>query len=318
MPKVSVIIPAFNSLKYLPSTLESVFQQTFSDYEVIIVDDGSTDGTTDWGLNLEYPNVQFLFQENQGSASARNAGLSKANGEYIAFLDADDIWASSKLAKQVNVLDQFPEVGLVYSWVGSINSAGEIRGKVRRNIAEGNVWEVIALGDIVECGSAPLVRRSGFEEVGVFDVSLSYAQVWDMWMRIASHYPFKVIQEVLIYYRDHPENYSKNWHRIEPNYQKIIEKNFSNVSPQLIPLKKEAYAHAYLRIAWKVFQSEKRFTRDVKRYIDKSLESSSKILFTSQYFRLKVALVLVSMLGFDRYNNLRMISHTAKALVLKD
>lgn len=318
MPKVSIIIPAYNSIDYLPNALKSVLGQTYSDYEVIIVDDGSTDGTKEWGRELNHSNVYFLSQENQGSAAARNVGLAKASGDYIAFLDSDDVWAPTKLEKQVTILNNHPEVGLVYTWVGSINSIGEKKGKIRKNTAEGHVWEVLIRGDIIECGSVPLVRRISLEQVGVFDVSLSYAQVWDMWMRIASKYPFKVIREVLIYYRDHPGNYSKNWHRIESNYQKIIEKNFHDASPEFYILKKEAYAHAYLRIAWKIFQSEKRFTGDVKRYINKSLKSSSRIIFSSQYLRLNLALLLAGMLGFDRYNNLRMISHTTRSIVSRD
>lgn len=315
MPKVSIIIPTFNSIEYLPLALESVLGQTLTDYEVIIVDDGSTDSTKEWGNNLRHPNVQFLSQLNQGCASARNAGLAKASGEYIAFLDADDIWVPSKLEKQACVLDQFPKVGLAYGWVGSINATGQKVGKIRKHYDEGNVWKTLILRDITECGSVPMIRRECFDKVGTFDTTLSYAQGWDMWIRISAKYSFKVIKEALTYYRSHPGNHSKNWSRMEPNYQRIIEKNCGDISSDFQDLKSVAYSHAYLRIAWKIFQNHKKPTEEVIEYMKKASKASSKILVSGQYIRLKIALQIVNTIGFESYNNLRVSMHTVKSLL---
>nr|WP_256498773.1 glycosyltransferase family A protein [Chroococcidiopsis sp. CCNUC1] len=116
MPKVSVIIPAYNAMKYLPATLGSLLSQTFDDFEAIVVNDGSFDETEKWVSQIEDPRVKLICQQNKGLAGARNTGINQATGEYIAFLDADDLWEPSKLEKQVAVLEENPEVGLVYTW----------------------------------------------------------------------------------------------------------------------------------------------------------------------------------------------------------
>ena len=312
MPKVSVIIPAFNCMTYLPIAINSVLDQTFRDWEVIIVNDGSTDNIETWFSTLDNPNIQLINQLNQGSAVARNTGLSHASGEYIAFLDADDIWVSSKLEEQVNVLDQEPKVGLVYSWVGSIDAEGNIKGKTRKNSYSGNVFKDIAKHDILECGSTPMIRRSCFDTVGIFDPALAYAQVWDMWIRIAAKFQFQVIEKTLIYYRYHLENYSKNWHRIEENCSLIIEKNLSNLPPDLQFLKQQAYSLTYLRIAWKILKDKKAVVDEVVEYRAKAIKSFPKSRFSNENIRLTIAILLVRMVGFDSYEAIRGFLYTFK------
>lgn len=133
MPKVSVIIPAYNSITYLPATLDSVLRQTFADFEVFIVDDGSSDNTAAWGSQIQDRRVQLMTQANQGTCAARNTGIALAQGEYIAFLDADDLWHPTKLAKQVRYLDEHPEVGLVYTWTALIDPEGRPTGRIFAN-----------------------------------------------------------------------------------------------------------------------------------------------------------------------------------------
>lgn len=132
MPKVSVVIPAFNALRYLPRTVDSALAQSFGDFEVLIVDDESTDGTADWVRTIADRRVRLLEQKNQGAAAARNAGIRQARGEYIAFLDADDLWEPAKLERQVACLDARPEVGVVYTWVRVIDQDGEPTGSLYR------------------------------------------------------------------------------------------------------------------------------------------------------------------------------------------
>ena len=171
MPKVSVIIPAYNAMAYLPSTLESVLRQTFVDIEVVIVNDGSSDSIADWASGLNDERIKLISQRNQGSASARNAGIANSTGQYVAFLDADDLWEPTKLEKQVRCLDDCLDVGLVNTWMRKIDSQGHPIGAATITNAEGNIWQQIAEENIVLCGSAPLVRRRCFENLGVFDTS---------------------------------------------------------------------------------------------------------------------------------------------------
>ncbi|HIK07287.1 MAG TPA: glycosyltransferase family 2 protein [Trichormus sp. M33_DOE_039] len=308
MPKVSVIIPAYNAMAFLPTTLDSVLQQTFSDYEVIIVNDGSSDGIVHWFTQIIDVRVKLITQENQGPAAARNNGITNSQGDYIAFLDADDIWEATKLEKQVAILEANPTIGLVYSWVGSIDAQGNIDNKIRKNIFEGNVWEKILEHNIIECGSNPMVRRKCFDNVGVFDPCLAYAQDWEMWVRIASRYAFKVVDETLVYYRSHPSNRSKNWQIMEQNYNLIFEKSFAFAPEYLSPedlenLENRIYGFANLRIAWKALQSGD-YQKAV--YFRKlAVARHPELRHLRNYIILGIAIILVQIFGIHGYNQIR-------------
>ena len=201
IPKVSVLIPAYNAMPYLEAALSSVLNQTFTDYEVIVINDGSTDNIEEWMTQVSDSRVQLVSQPNLGVSQTRNNGIKKSRGEYLAFLDADDLWESTKLAKQVQVLNNHPEVGLVYTGVAYVDEKGNSTGRVVKYRQEGHVWQELTKGNLVECGSVAMVRRQCFEECGVFDTAVAPCEDWDMWLRIAKAYPFKVIEEPLVYYR---------------------------------------------------------------------------------------------------------------------
>jgi len=306
-PKVSVIIAAYNAMRFLPTTLDSVFRQTFSDYEVIIVNDGSSDDIEQWIAGVTHSGVKFVSQNNQGLSAARNTGLNYAEGQYIAFLDADDLWDPTKLEKQVRVLDENSDVGLVYNWVDSIDENGNIQWSIRKNSVEGNVWQKLIEHNLIECGSVPMIRYSCFEAVGVFDKKIDYAQGWDMWLRIAAYYPFKVIKEPLTYYRSHPHNKSKNWEPVELNHKIIIEKAFKSAPDNLKHLKNKSYGFAYLILAWKILQSFGKVHPKVLYFQRQAIQHSPQVIFSRQNIRLSAAIILVSLLKFHGYSKFRSI-----------
>ena len=200
MPKVSVVIPAYNAMPYLPQTLNSVLGQSLTDFEVLIIDDGGTDHIQTWfAQSVIDLRVKLISQINQGLSGARNTGITNAQGEYVVFLDADDLWAPTKLEKQVHSLDKNLAVGLVYNWTALIDAAGEPTGRIMGGDIEGNVLEQILQRNIIDCPSV-LVRRKCFENVGMFDCTLRSVEDWDMWIRIAERYPFAVTKEPLVYY----------------------------------------------------------------------------------------------------------------------
>ncbi len=129
-PKVSVVIPAYNAMTYLPETITSVLQQTYTDFEVVVVNDGSTDKIEEWIVQISDPRIKLVSQANLGLAGARNTGIRESQGKYLAFLDADDLWEPTKLEKQVKILEKNPEVGLVYTWVTYIDETGQSTGRV--------------------------------------------------------------------------------------------------------------------------------------------------------------------------------------------
>ena len=314
-PQVSIIIPAYNSMSFLPQTLESVLHQTYTNFEVIVVNDGSQDEIEDWISTVTDPRLKYIAQRNQGPAAARNTGIANAHGTYIAFLDADDLWHPQKLEKQAAVLERNPEVGLVYSWVGSVDEAGNIKDKIRKSYAEGNVWQKIIEHNIIECGSNPMVRRACFEKLGVFEPQTEYAQDWQMWLKIASIYQFKVIQEPLIYYRAHGENRSKKWWLMESSYQRIIEKLFDSIPIKLQGSKNRCYSHAYLRIAWKTLQNlNGEYTKSLE-FSRRAIEYHPQIIYSREYIRLNAAIAIVRLLGIKKYNSLRNSIYQLKNLV---
>lgn len=302
MPKVSVVIPAYNSMNYLPETIASLLAQTFTDWEAIVVNDGSTDETEQWVSQHSDRRIKLISQENQGLSGARNTGIAHATGDYIAFLDADDLWSPTKLEKQVQCLDENPEAGLVYTWVAYIDENARPTGRIFKNQAEGNVWKTLIEHNIVESGSVAMVRRECFDTCGTFDRNLrSFVEDWDMWLRIAARYPFKVVQEPLVYYRQHSTSASRNWEAMEQSYRLVIEKAFEGVAPELQYLKGRSYGAAYLCLGWKPLQSAKKDYKMAIHFRQKAVQSYPQLRYSKEYLRLSVAIALMRWFGQDGY-----------------
>ena len=312
MPKVSVIIPAYNSMTYLPATIENVLEQTFTDFEVLVVDDGSSDRTAAWVAQIRDRRVRLISQPNQGASGARNTGITQAKGEYLAFLDADDLWHPTKLEKQVRCLDNHPEVGLVYTWTLLIDRQGKPTGRIFASHAEGDVWQQLVQHNITESGSSPMVRRCCFETVGLFDLDLAHAEDWDMCLRIATRYRFKVITEPLVYYRQHLNSKSKNWQRMEKSFYRIIDKAFQSKLPELLNLKNHCYGVANLGLAWKCLQTQTKDYKQAMQFRTTAIAYSPKLRYSKEYVRLSVAIAIVRWCGADGYNRILEVFHALR------
>jgi glycosyltransferase involved in cell wall biosynthesis len=250
MPKVTVVIPAYNAMTYLPETLDSVLAQTFPDFEVLVINDGSTDNIIEWFTEITDSRVKLISQDNQGLPGARNTGIAHAQGEMIAFLDADDLWESTKLEKQTDRFEKYPEAGLVYTWTTLIDSDKQPSGITFNSELEGEIWKLMIVGDVVGNGSSAMVRRECFQTAGIFDTSLTSVEDWEMWIRIAACYPFAVVKEYLTLYRQHETSMSKNRQRVLDNLQLVIEKSFATVPLDLLYLKNHAYGQMNQCQAW--------------------------------------------------------------------
>jgi glycosyltransferase involved in cell wall biosynthesis len=302
MPKVSVIIPAYNAMAYLPETIANVLEQTYTDFEVVVVNDGSTDEIEEWITQISDRRVKLVSQANLGLAGARNTGIKESQGEYLAFLDADDLWESTKLAKQVQVLDSYPSVGLVYTWVAYVDEQGNSTGRVVNNQQEGDVWQELTSGNLVECGSVAMVRRQCFEKCGVFDGNLgSFVEDWDMWLRIARTYPFKVVQEPLVYYRQVANSASRNWEAMAKSYRLVIEKAFAAAAWQDLPLRNRSYGTANLVLAWKAIQSQARDYEQASYFRSLAIKHNPWLLCSKEYLRLSMAIAIMQWFGTDGY-----------------
>ena len=313
MPKVSVVIPAYNAMAYLPETIDNVLEQTYSNFEVIVVNDGSTDNIKEWITQISDRRVKLVSQVNLGLAGARNTGIRESEGEYLAFLDADDLWDFTKLAKQVQVLDSHPEAGLVYTWISYIDERGKSTGRVVKPQSEGDIWQELTKGNLVECGSVAMVRRQCFEKCGVFDCNLgSFVEDWDMWLRIARTYPFKVIKEPLTYYRQVTNSASRNWQRMAKSYQLVIDKAFAAANWDELPLRNRSYGTANLVLAWKALQSSSKDYQKAKYFCSQALRHDPWLLLSKEYFRLSVAIAIMSCFGANNYNKFLSLLYTLR------
>ena len=210
MPKVSVVIPTFNRAHLVRESIDSVLNQTYRDIEVIVVDDGSSDDTARVVNSYGEP-VRYLFQENKGQGAARNTGIRAAKGEYVAFLDSDDLWSPTKLERQVLLLTRNVAVPFVYCDAEYFDDeSGRLlyRSCQLLKLYEGDhVGGRLLVSNFIPAAS-PVVRRTIFEEVGYFDEDrlLQGSEDWEMWLRIAARHPIAVIREPLARYRLHAGN----------------------------------------------------------------------------------------------------------------
>ena len=217
-PLVSVVIPAFNATSTLPETLISVSNQTYRNLDIVVVDDGSTDDTAAIAsaYTVRDPRVRLLQKENGGVASARNAGIRASKGELVAFIDADDLWHPTKIAKQMAVLlSGGPSMALVYAPFRLIDAEGKVLSSQRRVSVNGWVLYRHFHANLVGNGSSILVRKSVVEELGGFDPSLRAAGAEGcedllLQLRIAARYQFGEVPEYLIGYRRRPGSMSSD------------------------------------------------------------------------------------------------------------
>lgn len=306
MPKVSVVIPAYNAMVYLPEALESVLRQTFTDFEVLIINDGSSDRIVEWASQIADPRVKLISQRNQGLSGARNTGIAHTQGEYVALLDADDIWEPTKLEKQVRRLEDNLEVGLVDSWAVLADEQGKPTGKVFGSRIEGDVWKrLVEFQTVCCCGSTSLIRRSCFETVGVFDRDLRCLEDLDMFIRIAAHYSFAVVKEPLIRYRQHPNNMSKNCQGMLDAFRTIIEKAFQSASLELLYLRCRGYGRINLYLAWKSINS--RDYKAASHFRQQALAHYSQLRYSWDCIRLSIAIAVMHWFGSQGYDRARTI-----------
>jgi glycosyltransferase involved in cell wall biosynthesis len=298
----------------LPETLASVWQQTFTDFEVVIVDDGSSDDIQEWVSRIDDARIKLISQANQGASAARNNGIRAARGEYIAFLDADDLWMPTKLETHVDYLDKNPDAGLVYSWTAITDARGKPTGRVMTPTEEGDIFKKILARNIVVCPSV-MVRRCCFDKVGLFIDSLRFNEDWEMWIRIASQYDFAVIKEPLVYYRQHANNTSKKWQSMQEGYRFVIEKAFQSVPPELKYLKNHSYGNANLILAWKAIQSQSQDWKLAAQFRGQAISCYPQVIFCHEFWRLSFAIALMHYLGSQGYSRFLEFAYTLRRRV---
>lgn len=227
VPGVSVIIPAHNRAHTLGRAIRSVLTQTFRNLELIVVDDASTDDTATFLRDVGDPRLRCIrHEQNLGVSQARNTGITAARAPYVAFLDSDDEWHPHKLARQIALMErQTADVGLVYTGYEHVERSGEVTEIIPN--ARGDVYQAMLKRHLVHAGSSTaLVRRTCFENVGLFDERLAHLEDYDLWLRVAKEYLVELIPEVLArVHRDGGDHASHNLEGQEKAYRILATKS---------------------------------------------------------------------------------------------
>ena len=284
-PLVSIIVPAYRAEKFLPATLESVALQTFKNWELIVVDDGSPDDT--YAVARQYaeklPRIQAFTQSNGGPAAARNAGYRHSNpaAPYVAFLDGDDCWEPRALEDLKNALEAVPDACGVHALARLIDVEGRLlpddyniaRCRERKRFdwgasapgAEGQItnFEMLVVENPILTPGVVLLRRAAIEASGLFDPELFGTEDWEIWTRLSRVRPFVFLNQVVLNYRKHPQSVSQKGRSMNRN-EMVARKKIIN-SPQNTPAQRELARRGarffYRQVAQGQFQSAKRSLR---------------------------------------------------------
>lgn len=247
MPQVSVIIPSYNQAQFVASAVESALAQTHPDVEIIVVDDGSTDETRAV-LDAYCERIRYIYQENRGLAAARNAGFLASHGDYLLFLDSDDVIHPDKLALHVHFLEAERDFGLSYSAWQQVNEDGtQVLGEVRPN-KQGQLLRELLLRRFFFFASATVIRRQCLDEVGLFDESLRWGEDADMWLRMArAGYAFGYQDRPLLQYRIHGSSMTANVSPLQvEGWLAVLDKFFADPELPADIRALEAKAHSVL------------------------------------------------------------------------
>ena len=256
MAKVSVIVPAYNQAGYLAKAIQSVLDQTWGNFELLVVDDGSTDGTREVPQAFQDERIHYIYQENRGLSAARNTGIIHSTGAYLSYLDADDQFLPEKLALLVNLLEENPHFGF---------AAGQAIPVDENNRPVGEIFDVPLpgeshnwlLGNPLHVGST-LIRRSWQENAGLFDETLRSYEDWDMWLRLArAGCPMTWLPQPVSIYRFHQHQMTRLGRQMTEATFAVLDKHFADrtLPNSWYDLHDQAYSNAHLRAAMQAYHA---------------------------------------------------------------
>lgn len=273
MPEVSIIMPLYNCESFISETIDSILGQTYKDFEIITIDDGSTDDTYKLVTTKYGEWVKCVQQKNSGLSCARNTGLSLARGRYIAFIDHDDKWLPNKLETQLSIFKDKPDVGLVFSDAYIVDKYGRrinnffkitrpYRGMVFKKLLKENFIPILTVA----------VKRDIFNKIGFFSSRYKIAEDWDMFLRISQQYPVDYIDSRLAEYRIHSLSFSKNRELVFQEcldvlgrYLKATDNSTRKILKKSISVHKSGLGSIYLKTK-ENSQARKYFLESIKDY----------------------------------------------------
>jgi glycosyltransferase involved in cell wall biosynthesis len=247
IPLISVIIPTYNTAKYLIETLECALNQSWANKEIILVNDGSTDNT----LSLLKPymaKINYIYQENRGLGAARNTGLKAAKGDFVVFLDADDLLSPNFLEVMLKSIRERPGVDILYCWWSFIDESGHLLPEPGRYTGQGDLFQAYVISNRFPVMAA-LTPKYCIDCAGGFDENKLISEDWDFWLRVSQKgYKFDFLSEVLVYYRFHGSNMTLNIERSHQRYTAVLDKLYlsKHLPDKIMELKPTAYSQIFL------------------------------------------------------------------------
>ena len=226
MATISVILTTYNGFErgFLSKTIDSILCQTYQDFELVIVDDGSTDETKFFCEKyLDDKRVRYLYQINRGVSSARNVGIRNSTGNYVCFLDSDDIWLPEKLEKQIKFFESCDDenLGLVHTWVTYVDEKGAELG-VSDIITKGDVHDRFFKENVINCLSSVMIKRNVFDVSGMFKEHMIHVEDIELWFRVAKHFSIYSVNEPLTKYRVHMISKLSERYRINVIFMQLV------------------------------------------------------------------------------------------------
>jgi len=298
MPQISVVIPVHNGAGTIAETIASVLGQSFTDIEVMVMNDGSTDSTLEKVNAFVDSRVRVFTHPKSGSNYSRNRGVEVSTGAYLSFIDADDIWTSDKLEAQLQALETNPQAAVAYSWTDRIDMQGKFLRTSSHATFSGNVLPHLMLSNFIASGSNLLIRRQALLDVGQFDPNLRNAQDWDLALRLAACYEFVCVQKVQILYRFVENSLSSNIGDMEQSCLKIIERSFSQAPASLQILKPHSLGNCYKYLAFKVLTASPTNQRPdlARRYLRRAIHYDPSLLKMRSMWRVVLKLICICLL----------------------
>ena len=299
MSIVTVIIPVYNGERTILETIASVQNQTFTDFELIVINDGSTDRSMQLLSTIQDQRLKIFSYSNSGLSAARNRGIAHATGEYITFIDADDLWTSDKLELQIKALQDNPKAGLAYSWTTVMDANGEYFHPGTFVSYEGNVYDKLLLSNFIASGSNAMLRRDAIAAAGEFDSTLTSCEDWDYWLRVVPYWEFAVVPKPQILYRQSLGAMSSKIDVMERNHLIVHERAFKAAPLNLQHLENESLAIEYRFLAQLslIYIPGTEGAKMAQQKLQKAIRLYPKTLLNRKAQALVIKLILIKLLS---------------------
>ncbi len=317
MPTISVVIPAYNAERTILETIASVQQQTFSDFELIVINDGSIDRTLELLNSVEDSRLNIFSYSNGGLPTARNRGISRASGEFIAFLDADDLWTPDKLELQVEALQQHPDAGVAYSWTSFMEEKeGSLSFKPCEPVFfQGNVYANLLVGDFIYNGSNTLIRKQAIESTGEFEPTLKSCEDWDYWLRLAARWHFVVVPKYQILYRRSSGAMSSKVEVMKQACLIVLEKAYQAAPSEVQYLKNQSFTsfHKYCADLYLKHSSDMNGVKEAGQHLWMAIRLQPQTLLNKRFQKLILKFILLRIFSPVITNNFLQLFNKIRA-----